>query len=271
MSSTRAAWPWWVGPLTVLSALLLSGVAASVVTGLVGQQFNGSYAHWAGLLQDAVWLAVAVAIPWLCVRRPTSADYGLRRPTPKRAVITVLVAVVVFAAFSAIYAALAGVGEEPNEKIALTGFGESTIRDVAFVLLYGAVAPLVEEVLFRGVLFGALRNATGPLPAALLTGGFFGLLHLGGGQDDLIPTLIAFGVVLALTYHYSASLYVAIAVHAANNALATGSQATFTHAWIGALLVLTPLLALGGAALLARALDRRTEHSAAAPAAGTIA
>lgn len=164
MSRTRGAWPWWVGPLTVLSALLLSGVAASVVTGLVGQQFNASYAHWAGLLQDAVWLAVAVAIPWLCVKRPTSADYGLRRPTPKRAAITVLVAAVVFAAFSAIYAALAGVGEEPNQKIALTGFGESTVRNVAFVLLYGAVAPLAEEVLFRGVLFGALTAATSTPP-----------------------------------------------------------------------------------------------------------
>lgn len=253
MTATAATrWPWWIGPLTVLAALLVAGLLGGVAAAAAGPDFSRSYPHWAGLAQDAAWIAIAITVPWLVTGRARAGDFGLTRPSAARAVLTFTVAALTFIAFSASYAALAGVGGEPNEKLAQTGFGESTVRDAAFVVLYAAAAPLAEELLFRSVLFGSLRQATGPWGAALVTGGLFGVLHLGAGQDDLIPALVAFGAILALTYHYSGSLYVAIALHAANNAVATASQASFTQPWIWGLLVAGPAIALFGAWALTR-------------------
>ena len=88
-------------------------------------------------------------------------------------------------------------------------------------------SPFVEEVLFRGLVFGNLRNK-GRVPAYLISGLLFAFLHLWQfvlvHQDTayflvLLQYLVP-GLVLAGVYEYSATLWSSIAVHAAVNALA---------------------------------------------------
>ena len=88
-------------------------------------------------------------------------------------------------------------------------------------------SPFVEEVLFRGLVFGNLRNK-GRVPAYLISGLLFAFLHL--WQFVLVHQDTAYflvlllylvpGLVLAGVYEYSATLWSSIAVHAAVNALA---------------------------------------------------
>ena len=89
------------------------------------------------------------------------------------------------------------------------------------------LAPFVEEVLFRGLVFGNLRNK-GRVPAYLISGLLFAFLHLWQfvlvHQDTayflvLLQYLVP-GLVLAGVYEYSGTLWSSIAVHAAVNALA---------------------------------------------------
>lgn len=85
------------------------------------------------------------------------------------------------------------------------------------VFLYGAAAigaPIVEEVLFRGVLFAALRNAGWPRTALVGSALLFGVIHLNLG--DALP-LVAFGLLLALLYEQTGSLLAPIAAHIAFN------------------------------------------------------
>ncbi|HEX3465418.1 MAG TPA: CPBP family intramembrane glutamic endopeptidase [Candidatus Elarobacter sp.] len=84
------------------------------------------------------------------------------------------------------------------------------------VLTAVAVAPVVEEIFFRGLLFGALARPIGVLAGALVTGLLFGLVHF---DLVLFPTLAALGFIGALAYARSGNLWTSVTLHALNNAL----------------------------------------------------
>ena len=93
-----------------------------------------------------------------------------------------------------------------------------------------AVAPIAEELFFRGFLFGALRRwhveiagrEVGPWLAALITGLLFGLAHSGSAAAQYLVPLGFLGFVLCIVRWKTGSLYPCIALHSANNALALG-------------------------------------------------
>lgn len=82
------------------------------------------------------------------------------------------------------------------------------------------IAPVLEETLFRGLLFGWLRTELPVVPAAVLSGVVFGLFHLGGTSLPFTFPLMVVGCILALIYHYSGSLFVSGATHAVYNIVA---------------------------------------------------
>jgi membrane protease YdiL (CAAX protease family) len=77
------------------------------------------------------------------------------------------------------------------------------------------VAPIGEELLFRGVLHGYLREHWGRLPGAILSGAAFAAVHR--SLLGFAPLMIL-GVLLARIYDRSGSLYPAMLFHAAFNA-----------------------------------------------------
>ncbi len=92
---------------------------------------------------------------------------------------------------------------------AMTAVGIS-IGVASMVLL----APIVEEIIFRGLLFGALAPRLGIIGSALITAILFGAVH---GDLVLFPTLAALGLINALVYAYTGNLWVPITLHAFNN------------------------------------------------------
>ncbi len=96
---------------------------------------------------------------------------------------------------------------------AMTNRLEQTAVLVAVVVL----APVAEELLFRGVLFRGLTERLGIVASAVLSGFIFSAYHL-----DPVGFLPRFeiGIILALLVWKRGSLWPAIAFHAANNALA---------------------------------------------------
>jgi membrane protease YdiL (CAAX protease family) len=77
-------------------------------------------------------------------------------------------------------------------------------------------APLAEEGLFRGLLFGGLVNAFGFWPAALVSGAVFGAAHL---DLSLWVGLSVAGVWLDWLYWRYRSLWVSTVAHATLNGL----------------------------------------------------
>ncbi len=108
----------------------------------------------------------------------------------------------------------------------LTIFGVDTQGDQIFqmfdqlespvwLFVVGAiVAPIVEEIFFRGFLFQGFRQKYGWMPALFLSSAIFGAAHL--DPVSLIPTFVL-GCVLAVVYHRSNSVWPGILFHAAIN------------------------------------------------------
>ncbi len=83
------------------------------------------------------------------------------------------------------------------------------------------VAPVSEELVFRGYLYPAAKKFAGPWMAAICTGLVFAAAH--GSLAALLPLFI-FGVVLAVLYEKTGSIWAPIAVHFCFNGATVGIQ-----------------------------------------------
>lgn len=79
------------------------------------------------------------------------------------------------------------------------------------------VAPVVEETLFRGILFGSLTKRFSAVWAALISSIVFGLLH---GQTNVIIYTFFLGLILCWLYKRSGSIVPGILLHLLNNIIA---------------------------------------------------
>ncbi len=77
------------------------------------------------------------------------------------------------------------------------------------------VAPVVEELLFRGIILSRWANKWGAKRAIIFSSLLFGVLHLEGTLG-----MFVFGVVMALLYLRTRTLLIPIACHMLNNAVA---------------------------------------------------
>jgi membrane protease YdiL (CAAX protease family) len=82
------------------------------------------------------------------------------------------------------------------------------------------VAPIVEEIFFRGFIFAGLRRRYDWQKAALISSALFALIHL--QLTAMIPIFIL-GYIFALLYHRSNSIVPAILMHILTNGLALGT------------------------------------------------
>ena len=94
--------------------------------------------------------------------------------------------------------------------------GLSTTNAVLMLLMAGFVAPLAEELFFRGVLYTFLRERWGIWISVFTSSFLFGLIH---GDIAVGITGFLLGVVAALVFEFSKSLWTAVIVHVINNSL----------------------------------------------------
>ncbi len=80
-------------------------------------------------------------------------------------------------------------------------------------------APIVEEIVFRGLLYGTLRTFLGMWPAAIASAAIFALPH-GYAVAGSLSVLMS-GVLWALAYERTRSLLPGMIAHAANNLMST--------------------------------------------------
>lgn len=120
-----------------------------------------------------------------------------------------------------VYAAAAAMSPfvDPGEEQGLTPDEWDPSRANAFfvnALVVVVVAPIVEEVMFRGVGFGLMRRH-GPWLAILGTAAAFAAIH---GLVEGFPILFAFGAGLAWLRERTGSVYPCILLHGTFNGLA---------------------------------------------------
>jgi ABC-2 type transport system permease protein len=99
--------------------------------------------------------------------------------------------------------------------------GKSYVRLGLWTLPLALVAaPLFEEFIFRGLIFGGLRRSFGVWPAGLASAALFAILH---PAFSILPVFML-GMCAALVYERSRSLLAPMIVHAVYNAVVIGAQ-----------------------------------------------
>lgn len=93
--------------------------------------------------------------------------------------------------------------------------GDDTLAIVALVACGVVLAPIFEEFLFRGLLFGLLRRKWGTTAGLILSSAVFSAYHL--SLSAFLP-LFAIGMMLGAVYHLTRSLVFAIFWHMLFNA-----------------------------------------------------
>lgn len=138
-----------------------------------------------------------------------------------------LLVAVGYAAFAALFGPHAPDAKMgPLAKMSVTPGWPQLLWIVAALVL----APPVEELLFRGVLYGGYRQSFGPIWAALLTTAIFVLLHL-TETIYFLPSILGI-TALALTALWIrlrfAAVGPAVAVHVGYNAVIAAAVLTYT-------------------------------------------
>lgn len=103
----------------------------------------------------------------------------------------------------------------PQELVELLAAGGHPIEMLVLMVLAVVLAPIAEEIIFRGCIYRFLKSKMTLLAAQIASGTIFALLH--GNLLSFVP-LIAVGVLLARVYEKSGNLWVAIWFHAFFNA-----------------------------------------------------
>lgn len=222
--------------LVILSSAILPAVlvlllpVADFITGYFGWAFLPEEGlEEAGLFSpvlittQALSLLIIIYILWRYLKKKglSLAAIGLKPVSVK----TILKHVsgyylLLFILFIALVFIAVQIGWEPEETEEPAGL-ESYLFIGGFLanfLLAVILAPIGEELVFRGVLFKALRNKWGVFWGVLLSSVIFSLVHL-----DLMQMLSTFplGIYTAISYHRSGSIYPAIVLHATWNLIVT--------------------------------------------------
>ncbi len=182
-------------PIPKSLPMVVAGVAAFVASaGLVwilGRRVRGASYAQLGFNGFKVWLDVPLAI---------------------------LGQIIAFVGMAIYAVALRAVSNsEVPTQLGIRDFGASTAGfAVAFVVIV-ILAPIGEEMLFRGFLYPGFRKRFGVAKAMLLTSAVFALFHF---FPLLYTPMFIIGMVLVILYEYRGTLAPSILLHSLNNFLA---------------------------------------------------
>ena len=102
----------------------------------------------------------------------------------------------------------------PQSAVQMLEKSQSVVVRVALTIMAVIVAPLSEEILFRGFLFGVLKRYTDTYFAALVSSLLFASVHMHVGF--FLP-LFALGIIFSAAYEATGCLLVSIFMHAMFN------------------------------------------------------
>ncbi len=181
----------------------------------------------------AAVLYIITLVTWgaiLLGRRIPLARAGLSKTRPRWALITLALWTGFILVFAGLNLWLNAEGVELIEEQNRQVLGDGNI--LLTLLVLGLLAPIAEEIYFRGVLFAWLRTKIGVFAAAFLTSAFFAAVHTNYMVGDGAATALALaqigtlGFICAMLYQKSGSLLPAIFFHMTNNLIVTVATAS---------------------------------------------
>ena len=140
---------------------------------------------------------------------PTWTDIGL---SPIAFVVSTLLA----AALTWIFTIFPWFNAEEAQDVGFSTYLAPGDRIIAFLVLV-VLAPIVEEIIFRGWLYGKMRNRLAAPWAILIVSLLFGLVHF---QWNVSVNVFALSVVLCVLREITGTIYAGILTHMIKNGVA---------------------------------------------------
>jgi membrane protease YdiL (CAAX protease family) len=224
----RPPWPPWyagVGFVVGLFGTLIGVGILAAALGVGPDEESATFTIFATLLQNTIFIATALLFASMTAK-PRPWHFGLNRTRFWPAVGWALLGLFAYYLFAATYVAVVDPDVEQGVTDAL-GADEGTFGLIVAGFMVVAVAPVAEELFFRGFFYRALRSRYSIVAAALIDGLLFGVIHYdfsGGDALLILPPLAALGFMFCLVYERTGSLFPVIALHAVNNAVAYAVQ-----------------------------------------------
>lgn len=214
----------WVFVSFVISWLIMYGLQLLLLQlGVPIDEVNPSVRTMTiAALTYSLTIVVALAVPWfLRERKTTLGDLGLARLMTWVEIPLSIAGFIVYSVISAVllYLAMTYVPGFDGAQVQNTGFTTLGTRMeylAAFIALV-VLAPVAEEVIFRGYLFGNLRKYVPFWLAALIVSVLFGFVH---GQWNVALDTFALSLVLCSLREISGSLWPSILLHMLKNSVA---------------------------------------------------
>jgi membrane protease YdiL (CAAX protease family) len=204
-------------PIIALTPLIGYRLLEQAVPSIIGATYSEVITH----LVPPLGMLAAALLPWRLVP-------PLPQPAPRRRrghlgrSIAVGMALGTLAALVNLLLMLAGTDEDGSSGVAVAHLATAatvTPGTGALVVHVVLLAPVAEELAFRGLIYRIFRRTMLPLAATVLSAVIFGLMHVDPGKAVWAFFL---GLIVAVAYEQTRSILAPILIHALFNAVPVG-------------------------------------------------
>ena len=218
-----------------IAAFMLFQVVAGIAALVAAMMIDGGQRELAAVMSDLTAFAVPMiwslvigelfllALLWLYLRKAGRiAAVHLDRWSRLPLLHTILLAAVLLGFGYAINWAygeyvIPGVEVQKELRALFAAIPQTLPNQILLFAAVAVIAPLLEEILFRGLLQNALSKRLPVWAAIALSALVFGAMHM---DFYAMPPLLLMGVIFGVIYHLTGSLRITIVLHMINNAAA---------------------------------------------------
>lgn len=214
---------WTVGGFFLAQALVMGILYALQFFGVSFSHVNQTILlSVAGAVVYLVTIAIIIGVPWLLkISRTTKKDIGLTRPmswsdigfAPLGFIVYLLIAALLVYVVGAL---LPGIDLKQTQE---TGYDNVTkyYQYILVLVSLVVIAPIAEEIIFRGYLYGKLRKIVPIWIAMPLVSVIFGLVH---GQWNVAIDVFCLSLILCTLREITGNIWAGILLHMLKNGIA---------------------------------------------------
>jgi len=204
-------------------ALVLAAIATLQAMGVSFQSVNEAiFNAVGGVVIYSLAILLVLGVPWVVKkRRTTKKDIGLQQLPRWMDIVWAPAGMIVYLILTSIVTQIAmqTLTFVDYSQAQETGFAQISGQleyVLAFISLV-VIAPLAEEILFRGYLLGKLRKYAPLWLSILITSALFALVHF---QWNVAIDVFVLSIVLCLLRVYTGSLWASVLLHMLKNGVA---------------------------------------------------
>ncbi len=197
----------------LIGILLLITIVIAIPARLIQKNIDKSFTS---IINGATYIISMVALLAFAIKMRGSARFSWKKVAPQ----VYILALPLVISLSVLMEPLINAIPMPNWIKEL--FNQFLTNDIYSYITIAIAAPLLEEIIFRGIILSGFLKRYSPVTAVIMSAVIFGIFHLNPWQ--FIPAFVI-GLVIGWLYWKTNSIIPGIVIHFINNSLAFAMMA----------------------------------------------